>query len=138
MQQIQQLCGADDNPQERSDPGGSKDCDPYLTQIFAFSTDLYRVDFGVQPLKPFSSLAFPFFRRLETPLEQPSFGDELVTSCSELRLALIHCPQAIRCVVMRMVAEDDHAVWVNIVVGFFVRSRSACSQPGWMSPPRFG
>ena len=30
MQQIQQLCGADDDPREHSGTGGSKHRDPYL------------------------------------------------------------------------------------------------------------
>src|ERR1700676_3710867 len=39
----------------------------------------YRVNFEVSHLKPFSSLAFPVLRRIEIPLKQLSFGDELVT-----------------------------------------------------------
>jgi hypothetical protein len=42
--------------------------------------DLYRVNFEVTTLKPFSSLAFPFLTTLENDWKQPSFGDELVTS----------------------------------------------------------
>src|ERR1039458_2690873 len=42
--------------------------------------DLYRVNFEVTPLKPFSSLAFPVFAVRKTPQSGPSFGDELVTS----------------------------------------------------------
>ena len=42
--------------------------------------DLYRVNFEVLNLKPFSSLAFPILPKAQTPLKQPSFGDELVTS----------------------------------------------------------
>jgi len=44
--------------------------------------DLYRVNFEVQHLKPFSSLAFPISPAPKMPLKQPSFGDELVTSFS--------------------------------------------------------
>jgi len=40
----------------------------------------YRVNFEVLNLKPFSSLAFPILPKVQTPLKQPSFGDELVTS----------------------------------------------------------
>jgi len=42
--------------------------------------DLYRVNFEVIPLKPFSSLALPVFLRIKIPVKHPSFGDELVTS----------------------------------------------------------
>jgi hypothetical protein len=42
--------------------------------------DLYRVNFEVDNLKPFSSLAFPVVPRVETPQKQPGFGDEFVTS----------------------------------------------------------
>jgi hypothetical protein len=42
--------------------------------------DLYRVNFEMTPLKPFSSLAFPVFQTAKIPLKRPSFGDELVTS----------------------------------------------------------
>ena len=46
----------------------------------AIGNDLYRVNFEVAHLIPFSSLAFPVLRSIETPLKQPSFGDELATS----------------------------------------------------------
>jgi hypothetical protein len=42
--------------------------------------DLYRVNFVVQTLKPFSFLAFPFSASAKRNKKQPSFGDELVTS----------------------------------------------------------
>jgi hypothetical protein len=47
--------------------------------------DLYRVNFEVLNLKPFSSLAFPVSQRLKTSLNQLSFGDELVTSLRALQ-----------------------------------------------------
>ena len=44
------------------------------------TSDLYRVNFEVQHLKPFACLAFPFFANPGNHRKQPSFGDELVTS----------------------------------------------------------
>jgi hypothetical protein len=41
MQQIQQLCGADDDPREHYGIGGSKHRDPYLTQNLVPITDLF-------------------------------------------------------------------------------------------------
>ena len=42
--------------------------------------DLYRVNYAVQTLKPFSFLAFSLSASPKIRLEKPSFGDELVTS----------------------------------------------------------
>src|SRR5205823_12044690 len=42
--------------------------------------DLYRVNYAVQTLKPFSFLAFSLSASSKIRLEKPSFGDELVTS----------------------------------------------------------
>jgi hypothetical protein len=61
-------------PPRGSEGGGAS------TEVEEGETNFYRVNFEVQPLKPFSSLAFPIFPRVEIPLKQPSFGDELVTS----------------------------------------------------------
>jgi hypothetical protein len=46
----------------------------------ARTSDLYRVNFEVNNLKPFACLAFPQTTYLKTPRKQPIFGDELVTS----------------------------------------------------------
>jgi hypothetical protein len=46
--------------------------------------DLYRVNFEVLNLKPFSSLAFPISPCPKTPVKRPSFGDELVTRLSSV------------------------------------------------------
>src|ERR1035437_680772 len=66
--------------------------------------DLYRVNFEVTPLKPFSSLAFPVSPSPKMHLRQCSFGDELVTSSlifpSGMRLADSLEP-ALTCVEMR-------------------------------------
>lgn len=43
-------------------------------------TDLNRVNFEVNNLKPFACLAFPLSLPLKRALKRPSFGDELVTS----------------------------------------------------------
>jgi hypothetical protein len=42
--------------------------------------DHYRVNYEVSHLKPFSSLAFPFFGKTKIPLKRRGFGDDLVTS----------------------------------------------------------
>src|SRR6267154_1017634 len=61
-------------------------CGRYGRHDWTRTSDLYRVNFEVTPLKPFSSLAFPLFEATEMPLKQPSFGDELVTSFSSFEI----------------------------------------------------
>src|SRR3989442_10240894 len=57
--------------------------------------DLYRVNFEVKRLQPFSCLAFPFCNNPENSLKWPIFGDELVTS-------------------FRLVNERDRATFITI------------------------
>jgi hypothetical protein len=52
--------------------------------------DLYRVNFELNNLKPFACLAFPQITDLITPLKQPIFGDELVTSFLQVNLSNPH------------------------------------------------
>jgi hypothetical protein len=56
----------------------------YQKSLERRTPDLYRVNFDVNHLKSFNFLAFPVFLKIEIPLKQPSFGDELVTSSSAL------------------------------------------------------
>ncbi len=46
--------------------------------------DLYGVNFEVTPLKSFSSLAFPIYHTCRNARKELGFGDELVTSFSDL------------------------------------------------------
>ena len=56
------------------------------------TSDLYRVNFEVNNLKPFACLAFPQTAYLKTPRKQPIFGDELVTSfCRPTSRTCIFC-----------------------------------------------
>jgi hypothetical protein len=54
------------------------------------TSDLYRVNFEVNNLKPFACLAFPQTTYLKTPRKQAIFGDELVTSLP------VHVPRSVR------------------------------------------
>ena len=65
------------------------------------TSDLYRVNFEVNNLKPFACLAFPQTTYLKTPRKRPIFGDELVTSFLFLRRKEIFSAQ------FRVAAEPE-------------------------------
>src|ERR1035438_2500800 len=48
------------------------------------TSDLYRVNFEVNDLKPFPHLAFPHSKGPKTPSKLPSFDGELMASFSDL------------------------------------------------------
>src|SRR2546422_11141570 len=52
---------------------------PKFTQLGGADA-FHEIKSEVKPLQPFSCLAFPFSETRKTPLKQPIFGDELVTS----------------------------------------------------------
>jgi hypothetical protein len=59
----------------------------WLLDLRTQTRDLYRVNFDVNNLKPFSCLAFPFSHLPKTALKRPIFGDELVTSFVQIKLS---------------------------------------------------
>jgi hypothetical protein len=53
-------------------------------QIETKNSDIYRVNFEVNDLKPFPHLAFPHSKEPKTPSKLPSFDGELMASFSDL------------------------------------------------------
>ncbi len=66
----------------RSRPSGFNEIDG--RHDWTRTSDLYRVNFEVDDLKPFPHLAFPHSKGPKTPSKLPSFDGELMASFSDL------------------------------------------------------